>query len=89
MKTNQEYKNAALAALKGNWTQAVVAGLAIFAIALAANMLTAVDPEGAFAAFASLAVAICVTIPLSVGLYAAYRELYLGTNVKEIGRAHV
>jgi hypothetical protein len=29
MKTNQEYKNAALAALKGNWTQAVLAGLAV------------------------------------------------------------
>ena len=84
MKTNQEYKNAALAALKGNWTQAVLAGLAVVAIALVANMLTAADPEGALAAFASFAVAICVTIPLSVGLYAAYRELYHGTNVKVV-----
>ena len=84
MKTNQEYKNAALAALKGNWTQAVLAGLAVVAIALVANMLTAADPEGALAAFASFAVAICVSIPLSVGLYAAYRELYLGANVKVV-----
>jgi uncharacterized membrane protein len=84
MKTNQEYKNAALAALKGNWTQAVLAGLAVVAIALVANMLTAADPEGALAALASCAIAICVTIPLSVGLYAAYRELYHGTNVKVV-----
>lgn len=82
MKTNQDYKNAALAALKGNWTQAVLAGLAVVAIALVANMLTAADPEGALAAFVSFAVAICVSMPLSVGLYAAYRELYLGANVK-------
>ena len=87
MKTNQEYKNAALAALKGNWTQAVLAGLAVVAIALVANMLTAADPEGALAAFTSFAVAICVSIPLSVGLYAAYRELYLGANVKVVENA--
>ena len=82
MKTNQEYKNAALGALNGNWTQAVLAALAVFAIAVVANMLTSADPEGSLAAFVSLAVAICVSMPLSVGLYAAYKDLYHGTNVK-------
>lgn len=87
MKTNQDYKNAALAALKGNWTQAVLAGLAVFAIALVANMLTAADPEGSLAAIVSMAVSICVTVPLSVGLFAAYRNLYLGTDVKVVENA--
>ena len=82
MKTNQDYKNAALAALKGNWTQAVLAALAVFAIALVANMLGSVDPDGSLAAILSMVVAICATMPLSVGLFAAYRELYCGTNVK-------
>lgn len=35
MKTNQEYKNAALAALKGNWAPAVLMTVILFAIALA------------------------------------------------------
>ena len=82
MKTNQDYKNAALAALKGNWTQAVLAALAVFAIALVANILGSVDPDGSLAAILSMVVAICATMPLSVGLFAAYRELYCGTNVK-------
>ena len=82
MKTNQDYKNAALAAMKGNWAQGVLATFAVFAITLGANMLTAADPEGSLTSIVSLAVAICVTMPLSVGLYAAYRELYHGTNVK-------
>lgn len=82
MKTNQDYKNAALAALKGNWTQGVLAALAVFAIALVANILGSVDPDGSLAAILSMVVAICATMPLSVGLFAAYRELYCGTNVK-------
>lgn len=82
MKTNQEYKNEALAALKGNWAQGVLATFTVFAITGVANMLTTADPEGFLASMVSLAVAICVTMPLSVGLYAAYRELYHGTNVK-------
>ena len=35
MKTNQEYKNAALAALKGNWAPAVLMTVILFAIAAA------------------------------------------------------
>jgi len=34
MKTNQEYKNSALAALKGNWAPSVVATIIIFALAI-------------------------------------------------------
>ena len=81
MKTNQDYKNAALAAMKGNWAQCVLATFAVVAITLVANILTAADPEGS-TSIVSLAVAICVTMPLSVGLYAAYRALYHGTNLK-------
>ncbi len=34
MKTNQDYKNAALAALKGNWAPAVLATVVFFLIAI-------------------------------------------------------
>ena len=34
-----------------------------------------------------MAVSICVTVPLSVGLFAAYRNLYLGTDVKVVENA--
>ena len=84
MKTNQEYKNAALAALKGNWTQAVLAGFAFFAVSIVLNMPSASNPEGVFASLVSLVGSICLVMPLSVGLCTAYRELYLGKNVNVI-----
>lgn len=84
MKTNQEYKNAALAALKGNWTQAVLAGFAFFVISMVLNMPSASNPEGVFASLVSLVGSICLVMPLSVGLCAAYRELYLSKNVNVV-----
>ena len=71
MKTNQEYKNAALAALKGNWTQAVLAGFAFFAISIVLNMQSASNPEGVFASLVSLVGSICLVMSLCVGLCTA------------------
>ena len=34
MKTNQDYKNAALAALKGNWASVIVATIIYFVITI-------------------------------------------------------
>ena len=84
MKTNQDYKNAALAALKGNWTQGVLASLVFIGISLVANMLTSANPESDLALLVYAAVLICVSMPLSVGLLSAYKDLYKGTDVKVV-----
>ena len=72
MKTNQELKNAALAALKGNWGPAILVAFIILLISVIPSLV----------APASLVVSICVVMPLSVGVYAAFRKLLLGQEVK-------
>lgn len=75
MKTNQEYKNAALAALKGNWTSAVLCALAYLAIAVVPSVLG--SNEGNYVMMiVSWACSICVCMPLGVGIYVTYRSLY-------------
>ena len=86
MKTNQLYKNAALAALKGNWAQAVVATIVLLAITYAivlpyvAVTPTTADTESGpmFFVLVTMAVYILAMIlvyyPLSVGyMYATNR----------------
>lgn len=63
MKTNQDYKNAALAALKGNWTQAVLVTLVFLTI----NII------GVY----FVPIALFVSLPLTVGLYTSFRLLYV------------
>lgn len=82
MKTNQDYKNAALAALKGNWAPAVVAAIIYMIIAVALSLVSELfDPEtmttnAAIAfMFLSLLCAVLVSLPLGVGIYNAYKEL--------------
>ena len=72
MKTNQEYKETALAALKGNWPQAVLLGLVIL-------LITSVP---AVSGFFSIAVSVCVLMPLTVGVFVAFRELLHGNAEK-------
>lgn len=71
MKTPRDYRDLALAALKGNWTPAVLLTLAVGAISSISSLFGAL----------SLPVIICVTFPLAVGVYAVFRMLYLRTNV--------
>ena len=71
MKTNQEYKETALAALKGNWTPAVLLGLVIVLIS----------------SVSTAAVSICVTMPLTVGVCVVFRELLHGNAEKMTERA--
>ena len=84
MKTNQEYKNAALAALKGNWAPAVVATIIYMIIAIAVYMLTGIYDETTMTvnaalvlAGASVLISIFFSYPLSVGYYNASKELAL------------
>ena len=74
MKTNQDYKNAALLALKGNWGPSVLLALAMFGIS-AVTSLTG-DSLGAYVF--QIAVSICVVMPLTVGMYSAFRGLLHG-----------
>jgi uncharacterized membrane protein len=84
MKTNQEFKNSALAALKGNWAPAVVATIIYMIIAIAVYMLTGIYDETTMTvnaalvlAGASVLISIFFSYPLSVGYYNAYKELAL------------
>ena len=77
MKTNQEYKETALAALKGNWTPAVLLGLVIMLI----------SSVSAASGFFSTAVSICVTMPLTVGVCVVFRELLHGNAEKMTERS--
>ena len=81
MKTNQELKNQALAALKGNWTPAVLVSLIVMAISCLPALLG--QSEDAMS-LASMAITYGVVLPLSVGLYASFRKLVTGQEVKLI-----
>ena len=74
MKTNQDYKNAALAALKGNWGPAVLLALAMFGISAVASF----TGNSVEASMFQIAVSICVAMPLTVGMYSAFRGLLHG-----------
>ena len=80
MKTNQELKNQALAALKGNWTPAVLLSLAVLVISMIPSFLGQSDE--AIASLGTIAISYGVVLPLSVGVYAVYRKLLVGQQVK-------
>lgn len=105
MKTNQEYKNAALAALNGNWAPVVVATIVMYLISFVVQLivqpLTALaDPESQmtlfFVVFAgTMVVSSFVSVPVSVGYYNSLNKLYLDgdnritSNMFSIGFARV
>ena len=80
MRTNQELKNAALAALKCKWTPAVLCALVYSAIVCGPTLLNAT--ESWVAMFISYAFSICVALPLGVGIYSAYRSLLVSGDAK-------
>ncbi|MCI1786278.1 MAG: DUF975 family protein [Bacteroidales bacterium] len=83
MKTNQDYKNAALAALKGNWAPAVVATIVFMAIECMvlgpSNYHSIVNPYAVLPVFYSgplFLLLILVSAPMGVGYYNAFKVLY-------------
>lgn len=83
MKTNQDFKNAALAALKGNWTPAVllaVVYLAIIFIYMICSMLPVYIPSLMkyilVASGVSMLINIFVRLPFEVGFSFGYLRLY-------------
>ncbi|MCQ2133836.1 MAG: DUF975 family protein [Bacteroidales bacterium] len=78
--TNQDYKNAALAALKGNWAPAVLATIVFMLIAIVISGGSALFPESNTAAlFAANGLtsilSLLVLVPLEVGFYYAFVKL--------------
>ena len=90
MTTNQEFKNAALAALKGNWAPAVLATLVYFVISLAisgsttfyqscnpdAFVLGTVPPAMYGLSGSTLILSIFLLWPLGIGFAYAFNALY-------------
>ena len=100
MTTNQEFKNAALASLRGNWAPAVLASLiyaAITCLVSGASSIYEVYYPEMFAvggivppAFYGLTggaalIAIFILIPLSVGFTNAFNALYVWSNSNILG----
>lgn len=77
MRTNQDYKNAALTALEGNWTPAVLATLVYIALAMVCTG-TAELPISVSKVFASasLLVSVLVIFPLEFGYANAIKRFY-------------
>ena len=82
MKTNQDYKNAALAALKGNWAPVIVATIIYFVITIIVSLMSELyDPETSAAAVAGVAIlgwlvlSLFASIPLGVGYYNSLKLL--------------
>lgn len=82
MKTNQEYKNAALAALKGHWAPAVVCTIVYMLLAIVPSLtLQLIDPakvaDGVFWTVYALVMGFMflVLMPLQVGFYNAHKDL--------------
>lgn len=72
MKTNQEYKNAALAALKGHWGPAVLATFAMGVLGCVPSLLA--ESENFVVLIIGLAFTFLVALPFSVGYYASTRK---------------
>ena len=83
MKTNQEYKNAALAVLKGNWAPAVVCTIVMMVISVGISLLSSssalvTDPTSTLALVISMAVllvSLFFLLPLGFGYYQSFKLL--------------
>lgn len=77
MKTNQEYKNMALAALKGYWAPAVLCAVVFFVIAGLYSGFTMLNPDGTSVTIPviSLLFLYGIVYPLQVGYDCSHRDL--------------
>lgn len=87
MKSNQDYKNSALAALRGHWAPAVVAAIVYIVCAILVSMIYSfADPETT-PDFVYMAVTMVATLlsvlavyPIQVGYFNAHRMLLSGAD---------
>ena len=94
MKSNQEYKNAALAALKGKWAPAVLCAVVYMVITLCVSYATALfDPATTAtgvvmtASLVTMLISLLVVSPLGVGYYNAHKDLLLTGDDKLIANS--
>ena len=94
MKSNQEYKNAALAALKGQWAPAVLCAVVYMVITLCVSYATALfDPATTAtgvvmtASLVTMLISLLVVSPLGVGYYNAHKDLLLTGDDKLIANS--
>lgn len=78
--TNQDYKNAALAALKGNWAPAVLATIVFMLIGIAVSVPGAFVTDPMAPGFAAVngstgLASVLILLPLEVGFYYAFVKL--------------
>lgn len=92
MKTNQDYKNAALAALKGNWAPAVLCAVLYLVIALCVGFFGELAEDTVMSdgiilviSLATLVLSVAFLLPLEVGYYNAHKELLLSGDTAMIG----
>lgn len=82
MKTNQEYKNAALAALDGKWAPSVICTIVFVLVAGAFSATGHLADDMNWGLMAgvsagSLLLSVFVLNPLSVGFYNVFKEVYM------------
>lgn len=92
MKTNQDYKNAALAALKGNWAPAValtvIVLLVSFALVGSAQIPFFRTAAGMlYMNMGTILLSVLFIMPLTIGYYNSSLELYRNGNPDMIGNA--
>lgn len=87
MKTNKEYKDAALSALKGNWAQAVVATcvILIFSEIISVTSFWLNPVQYSWIGAAMPVLAIFVVLPLAVGYANAFNALYMMSDRQVVG----
>ena len=105
MKTNQDYKNAALSVLNGNWAPVVVATIVMYIVTFVIQLFTSficllADPNtqqqlSIVLYIVTMVIPMFVITPLSVGYYNALNNLYLAgddkvtSNMFKIGYSRV
>lgn len=75
MKTNQEYKNAALALLRGNWSPAVVVTIVFLVVSAVCSGPSSAADSFTFVYFVAMALAILVQLPMGAAFYASFQKL--------------
>lgn len=82
MKTNKEFREEALAKLKGNWKPAVIASLLYFGVALVGSLISSIGEDSVFFALLGLAFQFAIILPLSMGMLNAYRSFLNNGDAK-------
>lgn len=82
MKTNKEFREEALAKLKGNWKPAVIASLLYVGVALVGSLISSVGEDSVILALLGLAFQFAILLPFTMGLSNAYRLLLNNSDTK-------